>query len=85
QELRLELLLVDKLLLCIENKKKEFIYLIQNLNKKDQERFFSFISQKWKPIENICNFESRKGMNSNCEFIPVNEFLYDNDDMKVTK
>ncbi|KAL2745233.1 Ran-binding protein 3 [Vespula maculifrons] len=93
---------------------KNFIYLMQNLNEKDQERFFSFILQKWKLIENVCNFyklfilktiadDLRKNMedaiiddliillnsivcniknkNSDYEFIHIDEFLYDDNDM----
>ncbi|KAI4481986.1 PREDICTED: uncharacterized protein LOC106789397 [Polistes canadensis] len=41
----------------LENAKKQFTDLMRNLNKKDQEQFFAFILQEWKPMENI--FECR--------------------------
>ncbi|KAL2745389.1 uncharacterized protein V1477_006244 [Vespula maculifrons] len=37
----------------LEDAKKQFTDLMRNLNKKNQEQFFSFILQEWKPMETV--------------------------------
>lgn len=44
----------------LEDAKKQFTDLMRNLNKKNQEQFFSFILQEWKPMETV--FQCRPGL-----------------------